>query len=400
MRTALVALAAAAAAWAADPTQEFEQSIRPVLMQNCAACHNPQSARGPNFLKANTAKDIESERGVWRNVAAQLRNRTMPPVDSKLAEEDRVRISRWVENQLRMTACGGGDYAGAGTIRRLNRREYRNTIRDLIGLDLDLTGVFPNDGTGGAGFDTNGETLYVPPLLMERYMEAAQQILDRAIVTPPLLRSFTGTAGTASVYLDGDYDVIATTDAKDAAAKLTLKVDGADAGTLAPRRGGRGGGAAAAATGPSFALQVKLKRGTHQFAVEGPALTLAISQRREEPSAEKRAMHYRLLGTEPGDEPLQPRKAAQQSLAAFLPRAFRRPIQPAEVNRFMAMYDRAAERGDPYEERVKLALKAVLVWARFPVPRGGSQNAARNLSGKPVRAREPALVFPVVHHAG
>jgi hypothetical protein len=62
---------------------------------------------------------------------------------------------------------------------------------------------------------------------------------------------------------------------------------------------------------------------------------------------------------------LQPRKAAQHVIAAFLPKAFRRPVGPTEVERFLVMYDRAAERGDPYEERVKLALKAILVSPDF-----------------------------------
>src|SRR5215510_5682900 len=123
-------LALAAAGFAVDPAQEFTQSIRPVLVQNCSGCHNPDNARGPaNFLRATTVKEIEAARGLWRNVATQLRNRTMPPGGAKLAEEDRVRIAMWVENRLRQTACSAGDYAGAGAIKRLNRREYRNTIR-------------------------------------------------------------------------------------------------------------------------------------------------------------------------------------------------------------------------------------------------------------------------------
>ncbi len=75
MRLALFAFAAVAYA------DEFSQHIRPVLMENCARCHNPAAAKGPApFLKANTVADLEANRGLWRNVAAQLRNRTMPPV--------------------------------------------------------------------------------------------------------------------------------------------------------------------------------------------------------------------------------------------------------------------------------------------------------------------------------
>src|SRR6267142_996565 len=142
-------------------TDEFAQSIRPVLAQNCAACHNPNNPRNRiNFLKATTIKDIESNRGLWRDVAAQLRNRTMPPVESKLTEDDRLRVSTWIDHRLRQTACLVGEYAGAVALRRLNRREYHNTVRDLLGVDYNVSELFPNDGTGGAAFPTNGETRF------------------------------------------------------------------------------------------------------------------------------------------------------------------------------------------------------------------------------------------------
>jgi cytochrome c553 len=363
VRTFAVMALAAGAALAADPAQEFTQTIRPVLVQNCGACHNPNSRNPANFLKASTAKDMESDRALWRSLATQLRNRTMPPVASKLSEADRLHVSQWVEAQLRQTACSAGDYAGAGSVRRLNRREYRNTVRDLLGVDLDFTSLFPADGTGGAGFDTNGDTLYIPPMLMEKYLQAAQQILDRVIVTPRLVRTFTGPRpAIVAIYVDGDYDIRATLDPKDVAGKFAVKVDGADAGPLAPQRGRGGRGA-----GPTVAAAIRLERGTHEISIAGDVAPTAwtIEERRPDPSPEKRSVHYRLFGSEPGEDPLQPRKAAQQVIASFLPRAFRRPVTPAEVDRFLALYDRAAERGDPYEERVKLALKAVLVSPDF-----------------------------------
>ena len=95
---------------------EFAESIRPVLAQNCAACHNPNNPRNRiNFLKANTVKDIESNRGLWRNVAAQLRNRTMPPVETKLTEDDRLRVAAWIDNRLR------ADRLRRGRLRRRRR---------------------------------------------------------------------------------------------------------------------------------------------------------------------------------------------------------------------------------------------------------------------------------------
>jgi cytochrome c553 len=362
----------------ATAPEEFTKSIRPVLAENCVPCHSGTKGKGPaNFLKAQTANEIESDRGLWRNVAAQLRNRTMPPVASKLTEEDRLRVATWVDTELRKTACSAGDYAGAAAIRRLNRREYHNTVRDLLGVDFDVIALFPADGTGGAGFDTNGETLYIPPVLMERYMEAAQQILDRVIVTPSLSRVFTpdshqlptgdGYSFTFPVYADGNYNVQVFLDKKDYLAKLALKVDGVAAGNLRINKPSRANDAGLPVVGRN---QVRLTRGEHTLAIASadapvPVFNIGVDQKPEPYAPEKRALHYRLLGMEPGEEPLQARRAARQVLASFLPRAFRRPVEAAEIDRFLTLYDRAAERGDPFEESVKLALKGVLVFPDF-----------------------------------
>jgi cytochrome c553 len=374
--------------WAASvPSPDFTTTIRPVLAANCGMCHNPSQPRNPaNFLKAQTAKDIQADRGLWHNVAAQLRNRTMPPIASKLTEEDRLRIAAWIDDDLRKTACSAGDYAGAAAFRRLNRREYHNTIRDLLGIDYDVSLIFPADGTGGSGFDTNGETLYIPPVLMERYMTAAQQILDRVIITPPLQKAYTPTGKIAAgadytinlpVYLDGDYTVVAAQEGTDSPVKLTLKVDGVAAGTLAGRNNSNGGPVTrkSALTKAILArnlarIQVRLTRGEHVLSLgagDAPAgiTSVTVDQVPEAVSPEKRALHYRLLGIEPGEEPLQPRKTAHQVLASFLPRAFRRPVEPSEIDQFMALFDRSAERGDPYAESMKLALRGVLMWPDF-----------------------------------
>ena len=366
---------ACATAWAADP---FVTDIRPVLQENCGACHGAARARGPaNFLKAQSGKDIEAERGLWRNVAAQLRNRTMPPAASKLSEEDRIRVAAWIDNRLRETACSAGPFAGAPAIRRLNRREYHNTIRDLLGVDFDAVQLFPSDGTGGAGFDTNGETLFTPPLMMERYLQAAQEILDRTIVTPPLARVVAPPSGQIpagegfsfplSIYSDGDYALLVNLVPKDPSLKLTLAVDGTPVGMFnirPPSRANQAGLPLAAR------MQVRLARGEHKLAIAAqgepiPISGVNIDQRPAPVPAEKRALHYRLLGVEAGQMPLDGRRAAREVLGSFLPRAFRRPVEPAEVDKFLALYDRAAQRGDPWTERMKLALSAVLVHPDF-----------------------------------
>ena len=381
------------------PTDPFKQTIRPILAANCVPCHDPVKSKNPaNFLTAQTAKDIESKRGLWRNVAAQLRNRSMPPIASKITEEERLVVANWVEGHLRETACSVGEFAGAGTLRRLNRREYHNTIRDLLGVDFTVAALLPADGTGGAGFDTNGETLYTGPLLTERYLEAARQILDHAIITPPLVKTFTAAelkpaklaeqpgrpmaageqlSASILVFDEGSYDVRATVGRTDPPAKLEMLLDGVSAGPMVipqgPGRGGRlvgvGAGRRGLPANVTASITLHLERGAHALAVAAGAPAtlndLTVEQKPEEASAERRALHFRLVGSEPGMEPLQPRKAAQRILAGFLPRAYRRPVKPTEGDRFLALYDRAAERGDPYEERLKLMLKAVLVSPDF-----------------------------------
>jgi hypothetical protein len=105
-----ILLAPPAAAPQQAAADEFAHSIRPILAQNCAACHNPANPKlRVNFLKAATAKDVEANRGLWRDVATQLRNRTMLPVDSKLTEDDRLQVALWIDKDLRRTACDAGD---------------------------------------------------------------------------------------------------------------------------------------------------------------------------------------------------------------------------------------------------------------------------------------------------
>ncbi len=354
------------------PADEFAQTIRPVLAQNCSACHTAKSRI--NFLKANTAQDIESNRGLWRDVAAQLRNRTMPAVDTNLTEEDRLHVASWVDNRLRQTACLVGDYAGAVALRRLNRREYHNTIRDLLGIDYNVSDLFPADGTGGAGFDTNGETLYIPPLLTERYLEAAQQILDRAIITPSRSKTYSAAelksegkelSALPTIYLDGDYDVQVAIQKKEDTSSLALKVDGATPVPLKeiPQRG-RGN----AARLPTFGVRVRLPRGLRMISIVSENATvssLTIQQKPSTPAPEQLALHYRLLGMEPGADLIQPRKAAEQILRTFVRKAYRRPVETADLTPLLTLYDRAAQRGDPFEERMKLALKGVLVSPDF-----------------------------------
>ncbi len=365
----------------------FEQSLRPVLVESCGDCHDPDDAENiVPFLTATNAEAVATHRGLWKNVAEQLRNRTMPPADSaQPSEEDRLRIANWIDKTLRETACRLGEYAGQVVSRRLNRIEYDNTIRDLLGVDLDVSDTFPVDGSGGEGFNNNGETLFLPPILMERYLEASTTALDAAIVTPRLKETFgpddlqikgnserksDQTIPTKSlanvfvtVYVAGDYTIrVTAATAGDQAAQTVLKLDGINANRFE-------------VTGEKnkpiqHSAVVRLARGVHAVSIHtrDTPLTihrLEITENRNEPSERKLENHRKLLGRSPAESPKNPRDDARKILQKFTRRAFRRPVADVEVEQYLSLYDRAAERGDPYAEAVKLALKAVLVSPHF-----------------------------------
>ncbi len=384
--TAALLAAGAAIAQQTGPAA-FETRVRPALNEHCSSCHNPENPKNKiGFLRTRTAEDMETSRGMWKKVAAHLRNRTMPPVANKLSEDDRVFIAAWVDERLRSTACAAGEQAGSVTLRRLNRREYRNTIRDLLGIEFPVEDLFPADGSGGEGFDNNGETLFLPPILMERYLEAAQQILNRVVATPAFSQTFPAhlllpdrvkdknkplvlapgeqVSARTTVFADGDYEIRVSIDRpRDREKLIFVSIDGGVPAKLVYQKDSNGGPTARS----TFA---KLARGEHTIdAKMGDApidfFFVGVQQRVQEPTPDKRVLHYRLFGTEPGEQLADPRGAARRLLARFVPRAFRRPARAGEVERYLKLFERAFERGEPYEEGVKLALRGVLLSSDF-----------------------------------
>ena len=385
---ALAALLASSAALAVSPktVAEFQTDIRPLLVEYCADCH--KKGKDVPFLAAKTLGEIEHYRGAWRSAVSQLRNRTMPPADEEQpSEQDRLRVANWLDQALRETARDLPEFAGAITARRLNRLEYDNSIRDLTGLTLNFSETFPTDGGGGEGFNNNGETLFLPAILMERYLEAAQQILDSAIVTPPLQRRFASAefvladasplaagmlndnvdaAVSIGILVAGDYAVrIAAEAIGETPVSMTLKVDGIPAHRFE---------APAGAPTPEGTM-LRLPRGVHTLGLRSSGGAARISQlelleKTPPPSETKLAAHARIFGGNPAAigtsaQPAARRAEAAKLIGTFTRRAFRRPVSSDELGRILSLYDRSAARAEPFEESVKLALKSVLVSPHF-----------------------------------
>jgi hypothetical protein len=167
----------------ADPNL-YDKEILPALQEYCYDCHGEGSKKGGVILdkyadpRALTA-DIKTWLSVWRNLDAQL----MPPSDKPQPTPEKLQaIKNWIEEAVFKLDPAQPD-PGRVTIRRLNRQEYQNTIRDLFGVEFHVYDQFPADDTG-YGFDTIGDVLNISPLLLEKYLDAAQDIVASALNPP------------------------------------------------------------------------------------------------------------------------------------------------------------------------------------------------------------------------
>nr|CAA9210624.1 hypothetical protein AVDCRST_MAG63-1520 [uncultured Armatimonadetes bacterium] len=166
---------------AASDQATYEQHIRPVLDQFCTGCHGDAKASGGvNLSSFKTVTAVQRDQATWRKVLAAVREGSMPPSNMPQPSPDqRDRLSQWLAHTLNnVDESLLPKNPGRVLIHRLSRAEYNNTVRDLFGVTSKPADKFPADGGGGGGFDNNADTLFVPPILMERYLGAAGEILD------------------------------------------------------------------------------------------------------------------------------------------------------------------------------------------------------------------------------
>jgi mono/diheme cytochrome c family protein len=179
--------AAGPAARAAEPdATPPDEPARSFLARHCQGCHAGDKPKGKFRLSSLTQDWSDtSNRARWLAVSEQVRSGAMPPKGKpRPPEKDVTALTDWIRG--RVEAAEGARIAtqGRAPIRRLNRAEYENTVRDLLGVDVDLKEVLPSD-TPVNGFDNGAEALHVSSFLMEQYLEAADKVLDAAIVNGP-----------------------------------------------------------------------------------------------------------------------------------------------------------------------------------------------------------------------
>jgi hypothetical protein len=162
--------------------QTWQGTIRPILDRACVDCHSGQGAEGSLDLEQFESMDqVVRDRRLWRKIANRVRDRQMPPPESvELSAADRKRLLAWIDQSLPLVPCQHEHHAGPVTIRRLTRYEYANTIRDLLRVEYPFQDAFPADASG-YGFDNIGDVLSVSPLLLEKYLMAAESISEMVI---------------------------------------------------------------------------------------------------------------------------------------------------------------------------------------------------------------------------
>lgn len=377
------------------PQDVFKEKLQPFVQTYCADCHNtdePEAGVDFDLFPTEASMLTGNGRKTWEKILGMLEIGAMPPADMEQPPTElRDELTAWLEDRLYNLDCDLVDDPGRVTVRRLNRAEYRNTIRDLLAVDFDPTNDFPSDDVG-YGFDNIGDVLSLSPLLMEKYLDAAETITSRAIpvtteddrktvVAPDRLRSqpklnargkFLGLSSRADVWTDyraprdGEYQVAVLAKANqfgDEPARMELRVDGKVVRTFDVTGEMRQA---------DYIHPMRLARGDHKIQVS------FINDKYVEKKGDRNLFVGRFEITQPedrsqlnqfihhwpnGDTGI--RDAAVSVLKPFVKRAFRGPVSDAEVSNFVNIVEMATSDGESFEQGIQYAVQAVLVSPRF-----------------------------------
>ena len=153
-----------------------------LLRRECFDCHGDVEPEGGiSLTQLATQQFGDSQKEAWWKVLNNVRAGTMPPPEqsSEITPQERRDLARWIKFDVFQIDPSDPD-PGKVTIRRLNRTEYANTIRDLMGIEFNADVVFPPDDTG-FGFDNIGDALSLSPMMVEKYLAAATEIVDKSV---------------------------------------------------------------------------------------------------------------------------------------------------------------------------------------------------------------------------
>jgi mono/diheme cytochrome c family protein len=388
-------------------TPVYQQDVQPLLDKYCYSCHGNGKKKGELALDAYAESAVAiTNRVLWEKVMHQMNTREMPPANKpQPTVEEREAISKWVELEVFKCDCNQPD-PGRVTIRRLNRTEYNNTIRDLTGIKFQPADDFPADDVG-YGFDNIGDVLSLPPILLEKYLSAADKILTAAIALDDPARErtrrFPGDAlentagggpfggGWTMLGREGDVSTNLVFRA-DGEYILRVRAYGQQAGPEPARMAIRVGtnelkrfDVTVEEKDPKiFEVRGKIHAGTNRVI----ATYLNNYRNPQDPDPTKRDRNLLVeyievegpIGVKPAPVTVSESRrrifirqpsggnktsAAREVIRNFAKRAFRRPVTSVEVDRLMKLYALGEKQGENFEQSVRVALQAVLVSPHF-----------------------------------
>lgn len=183
----ICSLLLAANPWSVS-ADEFQDDVVPVLKRRCFRCHNADEQSGQVRLDTLRSDLIQhpADAETWHDALNAINLGKMPPADEpQLTRGERTTLVDWLTKQIQLAIRHRRGAGGQAVLRRLNRVEYQNTMRDLIGLDIDYARNLPPDEFSVDGFQNNGAALGMSALQLEYFLQAARDALQRTIVEGP-----------------------------------------------------------------------------------------------------------------------------------------------------------------------------------------------------------------------
>ena len=388
-------------------TAAFASLVTPFTQKYCVNCHGNESPEaGVSLVKFIDEKTMLKDRRTWERAFDMVTQGEMPPRDHpQPSASEKATLLDYLDEKLHRIDCSKVSDPGRVTVRRLNRSEYNNTVRDLMGVAFRPADDFPSDDVG-YGFDNIGDVLSLPTLLMEKYLNAAEKIAQDALLTAdlsnPQKREFdrdslhrSGVAqphGEDGLILvsngefhaeyqcpqSGEYVLkvsAAETPAGDEPSKMEFRIDEKPVTvfTVSEREPKYG----------QFEFPVHLDRGPHKFAVA--FLNDFYNDKAKDKNRRDRnllvrdvqivgptsvdpsgypAFHRSFLVAVPGEGKSLP-EAARENLRPFVKRAFRRPVSEDELTKFVGLAERIASNGESFATAMQVVVAGVLVSPHF-----------------------------------
>lgn len=385
--------------------QRLAENVVPIMDEFCYRCHGDTKTKGDvRFQGVASIDDLLAMADDWETAKDVLQLGDMPPEDEPAPSDlQKLTIIQWIDDALAYYPPDGATDPGWFTIHRLNKAEYRNTLRDLLGIDpaqTDLAADLPPDDTG-YGFDNIADVLSMSPLQVELYLDAAERAVDSGLGPvvevsdqprpigkleaprngTPLGAGFAMYSngevfGYADIPIGAEYEVVIETWGQrggDELPRLSVRVDDHEVGerSVEAQRGEI----------EEVRARLRLTPGRHKLAAvftndywepdvadRNLAIeSIALAGPLDEATIDRPDAYRCVFFTQPslGAGEAAERTVARKVIARFAERAFRRPLRDDEFRGLMKVYEGSRTAGDSCEEAVRVALEAALVSPHF-----------------------------------